>query len=144
MSSPSKPENDSPEAAKANADALMSATQPAVATGLLLVLAMVLNTPRAPLWAVIASALTAIAVIPAGIYAIRKLRGVERARLFRFFLIITMAIAGVFALSTIVQLVAFDSTSAYLQCVSTALTEEGRVACERELTNSVLRQLFGN
>lgn len=121
----------------------ITSTQPAIAAGLLLILSMVLNAPRAPMAAVIASALVAVAVIPTGIYALRKLRGAPRTGVFRFFLIATMVLGGFFAVSTLIQLLAFSTTSAYLECVSTALTDAGRIACEKDMTSSLLRQLFG-
>ena len=123
---------------------LADVSQPAICAGLLLILALVLGAPRAPSWVTVLAAGAAIAVVPVGVLALRRLRGAPRQGAFRFLLIATMVLAAVIAGGSIIQLLAWDSASAYLNCASTALTRAGRLACEHDLRSGLLRQLFGS
>ncbi|MDO5700950.1 MAG: hypothetical protein Q4P36_05700 [Bowdeniella nasicola] len=102
-----------------------------------------LNDGRASFAMVALSAVLFALSVGALGYAIRAASRLQLGRLTLILPILMAAYQVLWLFLVLMQLAFWDPVSSYLACTSSALTDQGAGACLEELSNGLLRSLFG-
>ncbi len=114
--------------------------EPTVATGLLWLLQIILMPMLITRWMAAGAIIAGFATIPMGLWAYRRLAG-ERAPFLKIYLGFVIVTATLVSFSLLLMLVLlWPEFSEYMQCLGTALTDEGLVSCDRDLSPASLLQ----
>lgn len=113
-----------------------------VATGLLWLLQIMLMPMLITRWMAAGAIIAGFATIPMGVWAYRRLAG-ERAPFLKIYLAFVIVTATLVSLGLVLMLLLFwPEFSGYMQCLGTALTNEGLISCDRDLSPASLLQNF--